>query len=190
MKRTRKTPRKERKRIVKVQVVPRPPKGKKAPDPLDPYAILDSLVRDHHTDLAQARIAVAWLLDVHADRDGRLKLGDCKKATDLDREFREFDIVILLNAQTWKEFDPKQRLAVVDHYLCRATVSVDKNGENIKDERDRLCYRKRLPDIVEFNEIVKRHGLYLADVAAFAQEAIKHLGQKPLFPAAEDAAKE
>src|ERR1022692_3742754 len=94
MKKTRKTPRKERKRIVKVQVVPRPPKGKKAPDPLDPYAILDSLVRDHHTDLAQARIAVAWLLDVHADRDGRLKLGDCKKATDLDREFREFDIVI------------------------------------------------------------------------------------------------
>ena len=189
MARQRKTARKERKRGVKVQVVPRPPKSKKI-DPLDPYAILDALVRDHHTDLAQARIAVAWQLDVKADRDGHLLLGRCRKATDLDREFREFDLVILLNAQAWKMLEPKQRLAEVDHELTHATVSLDKNGQDVVDERDRKCYRIKRHDIEEFTSIVKRHGLYLSDVAVFAQEAIKHLGQKPLFPADGEAAKE
>jgi hypothetical protein len=193
MPRTRKTPRKERKRVVKVQFVPRPAKKSKTPDPLDPYAILDAMVRDHHDDLAQARIAVAWMLDVKADRDGHLTLGRCKKATDLDREFREFDLVILLNAQAWKELEPKQRVAVVDHFLCRATVAEDKNAEPIKDERDRLCYRMRTPDIVEFMNVVKRHGLYLADVAEFVKQAIgPHAGEKPLFGPGEngEAAKE
>lgn len=182
MARTRKTPRKERKRVVKVQYIPRPPKSKKAPDPLDPYAILDAMVRDYHDDLAQARIAVAWMLDVKADRDGHLTLGRCKKATDLDREFREFDLVILLNAQAWKELEPNQRTALVDHELCHATVATDKNSENIKDERDRLCYRIRKHDIEEFNAVVRRHKMYLSDIAEFVKAAMgPHAGEKPLF---------
>jgi hypothetical protein len=190
MARVRKTARKERKRVVKVQFVPRPTKKPKTPDPLDPYAILDALVSDHHTDLAQAKIAVAWQLDVKADRDGHMLLGRCRKATDLDREFREFDLVIMLNAQAWKELEPKQRLALVDHELCHATVATDKNGENIADERDRLCYRLKRHDLEEFTAVVKRHGLYLSDVAEFAKVAIAHAGQKPLFDANGDAPKE
>jgi hypothetical protein len=182
MTRIRRTPRKERKRVVKVQFVPRPARKSKNPDPLEPYAILDGQVSSNHSDLAQARIALAWMLDVKADRDGHLTLGRCKKATDLDREFREFDLVILLNAQAWKELEPKQRVALMDHELCHATVAEDKNGDPIKDERDRLCYRIRKHDIEEFNAVVRRHSMYLSDIAEFVKAALgPHAGEKPLF---------
>jgi hypothetical protein len=127
------------------------------------------------------------MLDVKADRDGHLTLGRCKKATDLDREFREFDVVILLNAQAWKELEPKQRVALVDHELCHATVATDKNGENVLDERDRLCYRMKKHDIEEFNEVVRRHKMYKSDIAEFVKEALgPHAGEKPLFGHGED----
>lgn len=176
MPRMRKTARKERKRVVKVQFHPRPAKPRKA-DPLCPYGYLDKLVKEYHPGLATARIAIAWMLDVKPDRDLHLTLGRCKKATDLDREFREFDVVILLNAKAWKELTEAQRAALVDHELCHATVATDKNGEEIRDERDRLCYRMRKHDIEEFHAVVKRHGIYLGDIAEF----LRSLHEAPLF---------
>jgi hypothetical protein len=179
--RVRKTPRKPRRKVVKVQFHPRPPKSKKPPDPMDPYQYIDEMVAGTHDDLKDAKIAVAWMLDVKADRDGHLKLGACKKATDLDREFRDFDLVIMLNSAAWKSFDPKRKLAVIDHYLCRAAVSEDKNGDPIFDERDRKCYRPRRPDIEEFKGVISRHGLYMNDLVDFFRAA----SETPLFNAAE-----
>jgi hypothetical protein len=164
-----KRPRKERKKPVRVQYLPRPDKKSTKED--DPYAFLDNLVRAHHRHLSQAKIAIAWMLDVKPDRDFHLILGRCKKATDLDREFREFDLVILLNAKAWKELTAKQRAALVDHELCHAALVVDKNNEPVFDERDRQCYRIRRHDIEEFNAVVKRHGCYLSDVAEFVRQA-------------------
>jgi hypothetical protein len=177
MPRQRKTARKERKRQVKVQFIPRPPKARKPPDPLDPYGYLDRLVMAHHEPLADAKIALAWLLDVKPDCDGHLTLGRCRKATDLDREFREFDLVILLNAAAWRTLNEQQRAALVDHELCHATIAQDKHGEPILDERDRKCYRLRKHDIEEFHAVVKRHGVYLSDIAEFIRSA----EQAPLF---------
>lgn len=176
MPRARKTPRKPRLKIVKVQLVPRPEKRAK-PDELEPYSYVDRLVREHHDDLAKARIAVAWMLDVKPDRDGHLTLGRLKKATDLDREFREYDLVVMLNSTVWKNLDNKQRTALVDHELCHAALQRDKNGEPIRDERDRLCYRTRKHDIEEFVAVVKRHGMYLSDIA----ELVKAAAESPLF---------
>jgi hypothetical protein len=179
-------PRKERKKVVKVQYLPRPDKKKK-PDPGDPYGYLDSLVSDVHDDLQKAKIAVVWMLDVKPDRDGRLKLGNAKKATDLDREITggTFDLVVQLNAAAWKSFTVPQKVAVMDHFLCRFTVATDKNDNPILDERERSCYRMRQPDIVEFTGVVARHGTYLHDIAKFVRTAT----EAPLFPADGEEAK-
>jgi hypothetical protein len=185
--RTRKTPRKERRRVVKVQFLARPTRKPKERDHADPYGYIDDLVAGPHDDLKDAKIAVAWMLDVKPDRDGHLCLGRCKKATDLDREFREFDFVVLLNSSAWKSLKNKQRLALVDHELCHAAVATDKNGDPIRDERDRLCWRIRRHDIEEFTGVVKRHGCYLNDVA----ELVRVAQEQPLFAGdGDDAAKE
>jgi hypothetical protein len=176
--RFRTTPRKPRKKVVKVQYLPRPAKKVKPGTTGDnPYTYVDYLIQQHHEDLRDAKVAVAWMLDVKADKDGHLVLGKCKKASDLDREFRDFDIVVLLNAEAWKQLDDKQRAALVDHELCHATEQCDKNGEPVLDERDRKVYRMRKHDIEEFTCIVKRYGTYKSDLEEFVRQAI----QAPLF---------
>lgn len=175
----RKTPRPARKKSVKVQLIPRPEKKSREPDPIEPYGYLDRLVRDHN-HLDQARIALAWMLDVKADIDGHLVLGKCKKATDLDREFREYDFVILLNATAWKHFSEKQRAALVDHELHHAALAKDKKtGDPVMDERGRRVYRIRKHDIEEFKGVVARHGLYKHDLEDFARTC----NESPLYKA-------
>lgn len=171
MPRQRKTARKERKRVVKVQFAPRPAKKPKTADLACPYHWIDTMVSANHTDLKEAKIAVAWLLDVKPDRDGHLTLGRCRKATDLDREFRDFDLVVMLNAKAWKELGEKQRAALVDHELHHAAIATDKNGEPILDERDRHCYRLRKHDIEDFHAVVRVHGIYLSDIGEFIRQA-------------------
>ena len=60
------------------------------------YGMLADIVADHHGALLDARIALAWNLSWTPDVDGRVTLGKCKKASDLDRELAEFDFVIIL----------------------------------------------------------------------------------------------
>src|SRR4051812_39232899 len=68
------------------------------------YDRLYQLIADHHEDLdrTNVRIALAWCTSWKPDADGRLTLGKCKKATDLDRELAPYDFVILLNRDFWQ----------------------------------------------------------------------------------------
>jgi hypothetical protein len=132
----------------------------------------------HHSHLDDAKIAVAWMLDVKANVDGFLVLGKCKKQSDLDREMREFDFVIFLNSTTWKQFNEKQRAALMDHELCHAGVAEDKkSGDQVLDERGRKVYRIKKHDIEEFESVIRRHGLYKRDLQRFA----KACAEGPLF---------
>jgi hypothetical protein len=97
------------------------------------YERLYSIIDDHHEDLARTnvRIALAWATTWKADVDGRLTLGKCKKASDLDRELAPYDFVILLNRDFW--MNPRvsdlQRSALLDHELMHAAVAYDENGD-------------------------------------------------------------
>lgn len=174
--RGRKTARKPRRKAVKVQVIPRPEKRSKNPE--CPYYHLDSMLK-HHPHLSEARIAMAWALDVKANQDGIMMLGKCKKQTDLDRELRDYDFVIFLNATTWKQFDERQRAALVDHELCHAGLAEDKKtGDPLMDERGRRVYRIKKHEIEEFRGVIERHGLYKRDLQLFA----KTINEAPLFP--------
>jgi hypothetical protein len=155
----------------------------------EPYRMMDDLIMDYHPHLEQARVALAWRYGWTSDKDGRLILGQCRKASDLDREFREFDAVILLNREVWEEesFTAAQKLAVIDHELCHLQLSEDKDGDPIRDERGRLVYRLRKHDLEEFRDVVNRHGCYKADLQAFAQVLLHSRANKtaaPLFPKA------
>jgi hypothetical protein len=137
------------------------------------YELLTSIVATHHEDelgRTHARIALAWALNWKTDVDGRLVLGRCKKASDLDRELAPFDFVILLNRWFWQDVrvTDDQRRALLDHELMHAAVAYDERGGVKRDERGRVVFRTRKHDLEEFSDIVSRHGVWKRDIEAFA----------------------
>lgn len=157
------------------------------PEP-DPYRLLRDVRAEQHFDVAEARIALAWQKGIKPDVDGRLMLGKCVKATDLQRELVDIDFVILLNREVWEDIDftEHKQLALLDHELCHAARSVDSDGEARIDTKGRPVWRTRGHDIEEFREVVERHGLYKYDLEKFA-EAIAKRKRTPLFAEAENA---
>lgn len=145
------------------------------------YALLRELVGAYHTELRNARIALAWNVAWQPDVDGRMKLGMCRKAGDLDREIggsEPFDFVIILRRAFWQDehVTDRQRRALLDHELCHATIKLDDHGEPAVDERGRLVYRTRKHDLEEFVEIGERYGCWKKDITEFARavERAKH----------------
>ena len=136
----------------------------------EPYHVLKEM-RVFHGDVDEAKIALAWRVNFKRDKDGHLVLGKCVKSTDLHKEFHPYDFVILLNREVWDsgEFTDEQKAALMDHELCHAAASEDKDGHPKYDERGRRVFRVREHDIEEFQAIVHRHGCYKKDLEAFAQ---------------------
>ncbi len=144
------------------------------------FALLDELIHDHHDHLRDARIAIAWNLTWQPDADGRVKLAACMRASDLARELAPFDFVILLRKAFWKDERAKDehRRALMDHALCYAARAADKAGDDAVDVRGRAVWRTRKPDIVEFSEVIERHGIYSRDVERIA-DALRKAGVGP-----------
>ena len=102
--------------------------------------------------------------------------------SDLHRELADWDFVILLNQEVWRDqdFTEEKKSALMDHELCHAARSFDSEGNEQRDERGRAVWRTRKHDIEEFQEIVKRHGCYKKDLERFADELLKRRAA-PLF---------
>lgn len=140
------------------------------------YRMMSDLIHEHHSHLRDAKIALAWHAGWKADVDGRVVLGRCKRASDLDRQLSEFDFVIILNREFWTapEVTIEQKQALLDHELCHAEVVIDPTSdEPHEDESGRTVYRIRRHDIEEFSEIVERHGCYKKDLEQFAAALLR-----------------
>lgn len=145
------------------------------------YEQLFTIVDEHHQELSASnvRVALAWATSWKSDVDGRLMLGQCKKASDLDRELAPYDFVILLNRDFWQNprVSDLSRKALLDHELMHAAIAYDENGEVKVDERGRTVYRVRKHDLEEFSEIAARYGCWKRDIEAFAQALARAAGQ-------------
>lgn len=148
------------------------------------YGLLERLVEQHHGedretqyDIREARIALAWCTSWKGDVDGRVTLGKCRKASDLDRELAPYDFVILLHRPWWESVLTSEaaREAILDHELTHCARALDAiTGAVKRDERGRCQWRLRKHDVEEFAEIVHRHGLYKGDVERLYQAAVVH----------------
>jgi hypothetical protein len=141
----------------------------------EPYKLMASIRKKHHTHIHRAKIALAWRKKYKPDRDGHLILGKCMKTSDLQRELADWDFVILLNKEVWNdpEFGSKRQKALLDHELCHAQIVLNKEGNPKRDTRKRRVWRMRNHDIEEFREIVERHGCYKKDLEEFAEALLK-----------------
>lgn len=168
------------------------PKRKKVPVKLlkrvhagqvtEPYRIMEELIENHHQNLKDVKIVIAWRFGWSANADGLMTMGRAKKCTDLDRQLADFDFVLLLNHEAWNKggLSEKQRAALIDHELCHCEVTMDSNGEPKYNEDGRLVCRIRKHDIEEFQDVVARHGCYTHDLAEFANKSIKD-SDRPLL---------
>lgn len=140
------------------------------------YERLFAIVDEYHDELSKhnAKIALAWCTSWKRDHDGRLTLGMCKKASELDRQLHDFDFVILLNQDFWTNprITDAQRDAVMDHECMHMAIAVDaESGEPKVDATGRTIFRMRGHDLEEFRDIVARHGCYKDDIEAFVRVA-------------------
>jgi hypothetical protein len=151
-----------------------------------PYELLAEIRAENHFDTAEASIALAWKKGTKPDVDGRLVLGRCVKASDLQRELVDYDFVIVLNKEVWEDpdFNRERKLALLDHEMCHAARAVDDDGEKKTDSKGRPVWRTRGHDIEEFTEIVNRRGCWKRDLEKFA-EALLAKKKTPLFAGTE-----
>lgn len=152
------------------------------------YSMLNRVVEAHHGELTQARIALAWARSWNADADGRVKLGQCKRVGDPEREMHGYDFVIILRALFWQDgqVTDEQREALLDHELCHAAIDYDADLEPKRDQLGRICYRIRKHDVEEFTQIIARRGVWKRDLEAMAQ-ALERSKQRELFAGEEKA---
>jgi len=150
------------------------------------YKILDFLIGEYHTDLADAKIMLAYQMsDLREDVDGMVGFGRVKRGNDLDRAYAQYDFVLIIPHAVWQGSDETPRHAILDWMLCHCAITKDKHGDPALDEEDRLVYRLRRP-IKVFSENVRRYGLWQSEPV---EDAIKSYRDKdrPLLSQMEGA---
>ena len=147
----------------------------------EPWELMERALADWHEDLTACRIVLLWVHGNKPDADNRLVLGKCHPVTEADRELHGYDRKISLNREAWEVLTEAQRLALVDHELCHIAPQLDEDGEQKEDGHGQKLWRTVKHYIEEFVEIVERHGLYKADLAKFADIALKADPNRHLF---------
>lgn len=152
----------------------------------EPYEIMERLIRTERHDLAEAKIGIAWRIGWKRDKDGLLKVGQCKKRNELDRTLDDYDFVILINAEAWPTFNGHQRERLIFHELEHAQIECDANDDQKRDTKGRLITRGKKHDIQEFRSVVEKYGWDedLSDLAVAGIEDAK----RPLLNMPEAAA--
>jgi hypothetical protein len=137
-----------------------------------PYMMMDALIANYHTDLAGANIAVGYSYGWKPSRDGKVILGMAKVCGAFERQLHGFDLEILLNYDFWHHPDTKdpQRKALMDHELSHPRPIMDEDlGIPKLNENGRTCYYLRKHDIEDFAEVVRRNGIWKADLEKIGQ---------------------
>lgn len=137
------------------------------------HKLLRAVVKAHHTTLDGAEIALVYEHGIKPDCDGHLVWGRAKKVSPLEQSFREHDFTIILNAEVWATLPAAAKRALLDHELCHCGVKTDDAGEP--------TFYMRKHDLEEFEDVVRRHGLWRSGVEDFVQKALGN-GQSGLFP--------
>ena len=100
------------------------------------YEMLSAVMGKHHGARLcgehPCRIVLAVALKWTENADGQMRLGQCKKATDIDRQLHGYDFVIVLNTDLVSaagNISDIRLEAVLDHELCHAAPALDQHGQ-------------------------------------------------------------
>lgn len=142
--------------------------------------IAHELIPRHHPHLVEARIKYLFRRGNWTSK-GRTRLGQAVKVSERDRVIHGYDFVVIINYDYWPALDEDQRRALVDHELCHCERNEDAQG-NPK-------WNIRAHDVEEFQEIVRRHGLWKPDLQQL-ERVMKARRQVELFGDGQDPAED
>jgi hypothetical protein len=135
------------------------------------------LVSDFHLHLSETRIEYVFLWKT-PEKLQREIWGRAKKVSGLSAWFATEDreaeplpdsfFVIELAWQVWRRLNDRQKTALVDHELSHCNIN------------DKLKPCLKGHDCEEFNQIIRRHGLWMDDVRQLL-EAAKEAEENPLL---------
>jgi len=147
--------------------------------PKEVVDLAEAIRSQHHQQLGAAKIAYVFEAKT-VKRGGKVRLGTCRKQSDVSILVGKVDIIIGINKRKWLELDGKQRSALLDHEFCHVGIKLDK-------DTGAVCGYRLLPhDLEEFNAVVDRHGLWSRDVKMFAETTERQ--RQLLFAAVEQEA--
>jgi Putative phage metallopeptidase len=144
------------------------------PQEYSPAPEVENVARDlihlYHEHLATVRIDYVFATEALKEK-GKIVWGRAKKVGGLnawlaskdqgyDASTPEEFFVIEIHRGTWLQIDAKCRKALVDHELHHLDVDLDTNKLSIRPH-----------DLEEFTSIVRRYGLWHADVEMFVRAA-------------------
>lgn len=134
------------------------------------YRLMDELIAQHHPDLVEFKIGIFYRKGFKPDKDGKLILGQARKASEIERQIHNYHAMIVLNEEWWNDpgTNSAQKRAIMDHELCHLKADKDANEDVKRDEQGGPCLRMAKHDLEEFEEIVSRHGLYTQNLQRMA----------------------
>ncbi|WP_054948959.1 putative metallopeptidase [Numidum massiliense] len=111
---------------------------------------------------------------------GKIKLGMAKVLTPFERFETDAECAVIVNGDIWGNLNVKQREALVYHELCHFEEMTDAMGNPKEDENKRPMYKTVGHDVEEFSAVVRKYGLWMADVRKFGQ-VVKEVEQLSMF---------
>lgn len=129
----------------------------------DADSIVAELIRAFHPHLEHARIACVGKPKAHV-RHGKINLAKAVKVGKfhnvlIGEDGRHFDYAIQIGLDRWANMAVDRKRIVLDHECCHFSG---------QDERGEWTLRGH--DVEEFACIIRRYGLWNADIELFARE--------------------
>ena len=145
-------------------------------DAPDVAKIARALIKEHHSHLRADRIIYLFTSKCPT-KGGKIVLGKVGLITELesalfgDDEGVEADFYMVITGSEWVVATDAKKQAIVDHELCHLYYDLDTDKPKIAEH-----------DIADFNEVIRRHGLWSQDAektARVMQPYLPGLGDVP-----------
>lgn len=146
---------------------------------LEAQNLAGDVIERHHEHLVDARIL--WLFTTaKRKKANRVVLGTAARlgvvarylSSGLESIDTGYDFMIMLSERQWTGLKPAQRVALVDHCLCRCGQRVTVNK---RTGAETATWCTLAPDVEEFSAVVERHGLWLTAQQEFHKRAGRQL---------------
>jgi len=122
--------------------------------------VAGELIPQFHPELATARFKYVFV-DKASQKNGKPVRGKVRRITGILDFLIETDFLMEVALDEWNPMSDSQRKALIDHLLESCTGEEDTaNGGEMK-------WSTREPDVQEFAAILRRHGAWNEDLAAF-----------------------
>jgi hypothetical protein len=113
-----------------------------------------------HPELATARFKYVFV-DKASQKNGKPVRGKVRRITGILDFLIDTDFLMEIALDCWNEMQDSQRKALIDHLLESCT------GEENEEDGGAMKWGVREPDVQEFAAILRRHGAWHEDLAAF-----------------------